>query len=85
MTEEKADAVAAAVPMGRRGTPFEIADAIAFLCSSYATYINGHTLVVDGGMAGGVGGGGKEASEKLSTVPEYPFTLHHQYDGDARS
>jgi 3-oxoacyl-[acyl-carrier protein] reductase len=36
-------------PMGRSGTPDEIAAAIAFLASEEASYITGHALVVDGG------------------------------------
>ena len=32
------------------GTPAEIAGTIAFLASDDATYINGATIVVDGGM-----------------------------------
>lgn len=36
-------------PMKRRGTPEEVADAVLFLCSSQASFIQGHALVVDGG------------------------------------
>ena len=39
----------AGVPMGRLGTPAEIAHAIAWLCSDEASYMVGHALVVDGG------------------------------------
>lgn len=38
------------VPMGRYGTPEEIAHAVAFLLSDEAGYINGHILAVDGGF-----------------------------------
>jgi len=37
------------VPMGAGGTPEDIADAIGFLCSSEAKFINGIVLPVDGG------------------------------------
>ena len=39
------------LPMGRLGTAEEIARAVAFLCSSDASYITGSTLRVDGGFA----------------------------------
>ncbi len=37
-------------PLRRTGTPDDIAGAIAFLCSEDASFITGHTLVVDGGL-----------------------------------
>jgi meso-butanediol dehydrogenase/(S,S)-butanediol dehydrogenase/diacetyl reductase len=37
-------------PLGRHGQAEEVAGAIAFLASDDATYVNGATLVVDGGM-----------------------------------
>ena len=36
-------------PVGRCGRPQDIAAAVAFLCSEDASFITGHTLVVDGG------------------------------------
>ncbi len=36
-------------PVGRPGTPAEVAGAVAFLCTRESSYITGATLVVDGG------------------------------------
>jgi len=41
--------VLAAHPMGRLGTPEDVAAAVLWLCSSGAGFITGHTLPVDGG------------------------------------
>jgi len=38
-----------AVPLGRLGTPMDVAHGALFLASDEASYINGHTLVIDGG------------------------------------
>ena len=49
-----------AIPLGRLGRVRDIADATVFLCSEAASYINGTTVVVDGGAwrakAGNPGG-----------------------------
>jgi 3-oxoacyl-[acyl-carrier protein] reductase len=41
---------AAQIPLGRLGTPDEIAAAVCFLASDEAAYITGHVLAVNGGM-----------------------------------
>ena len=38
------------VPLGRLGSAADVAEAVLFLCSDHASYINGHNLVVDGGL-----------------------------------
>jgi len=38
------------VPVGRLGSPEELAAAVAFLCSTRASYITGVALLVDGGL-----------------------------------
>ena len=51
MTEKIASRdVAKVVPMKRMGNPEEIASVVLFLLSDGASYINGETIVVDGGM-----------------------------------
>lgn len=45
-----------AIPLNRYGTEREIAEAVLFLCSDAASYVNGQTLAVDGGFdAVGIG------------------------------
>jgi NAD(P)-dependent dehydrogenase (short-subunit alcohol dehydrogenase family) len=43
------DQLKAIVPMGKRGTVEDVAAAVCFLASGEASYITGHSLVVDGG------------------------------------
>ena len=44
------EAMLAKIPLGRLGTPDDIAAAIGFLASDEAAYITGHVLAVNGGM-----------------------------------
>ena len=39
------------VPMGRKGSPDEVAKVVSFLASDESIYITGKDLSVDGGMA----------------------------------
>lgn len=47
--EEHHDALSAATPLGRLGTPEDVAGAALFLCSDAASWITGAHLVIDGG------------------------------------
>jgi 3-oxoacyl-[acyl-carrier protein] reductase len=49
-TEDSA-ADRAAIPLGRRGDPVDVAGAALFLISDLAAYISGHVLVIDGGAS----------------------------------
>lgn len=42
------------IPLGRHGTPEEVANLVAFLASEKASYIMGATMSVDGGMTKGL-------------------------------
>ena len=51
LDEKVLDGITAQIPLKRTGQPGDIASAVAFLCSPAASYITGHVLHVDGGMA----------------------------------
>ena len=44
----------AAIPVRRLGTPREVGDVVAFLCSERAAYVTGTVLSVDGGLTRGL-------------------------------
>jgi 3-oxoacyl-[acyl-carrier protein] reductase len=50
LPEERWAELVHAIPAGRAGTPEEIGELVAFLCSEQAAYITGGVFVADGGM-----------------------------------
>ena len=48
--EELLEQIKAETPLGRLGSPQDVADAVLFLASEAASFITGHVLVVDGGL-----------------------------------
>ena len=48
-TDELTERLKVTMPMGRRGTPEEVAEAVVWLCSDASSFVTGHPLAVDGG------------------------------------
>ena len=51
LSEELQQAILKQIPVSRFGIPEDVASVVAFLCSEEASYITGHVINVDGGLA----------------------------------
>jgi 3-oxoacyl-[acyl-carrier protein] reductase len=50
LPEAVTEALLGATPLGRLGSPADVAGAVRFLCSDEASFITGEVLLVDGGL-----------------------------------
>jgi len=69
------------VPLGRRGTPEEMANIFAFLASEEASYVTGALLLADGGVTPAKGMVGELVPDELRQAPEATLPLRHSHDG----
>jgi NAD(P)-dependent dehydrogenase (short-subunit alcohol dehydrogenase family) len=68
-------------PLGRLGTPEEVANVFAFLASDEASYVNGALWLVDGGDTVGKGLPGEEAPRAVRAPPRGKLHLAHAHEG----
>ena len=73
--------IIAATPLGRRGTPEEVANVYAFIASDEASYVTGALWLVDGGITVSKAIIGAEASKEVREQPVGELQLEHSHDG----
>jgi NAD(P)-dependent dehydrogenase (short-subunit alcohol dehydrogenase family) len=71
----------AATPLGRLGTPEEVANVYCFLASDEASYVTGAIFSVDGGITISKGPVGLEADRAVKKQPDSELRLSHSKDG----
>jgi len=70
-----------ATPLGRLGTPEEVANVYLFLASDEASFVTGAVYEVDGGITIGKGPIGEKADSRLKEQPADTLSLHHSMEG----
>jgi NAD(P)-dependent dehydrogenase (short-subunit alcohol dehydrogenase family) len=81
MDREMEKMMTQATPMGRLGTPEEVANVYCFLASDEASYVTGAIYAVDGGITTAKGPVGKKVPSSVAEQPPGRLELHHTYDG----
>ena len=81
MTAKMEKMVVESTPMGRLGTPEEVANIYAFLASDEASYVTGALFSVDGGVTVAKGSVGSEVPSRLRKEPKGELELEHAMDG----
>jgi NAD(P)-dependent dehydrogenase (short-subunit alcohol dehydrogenase family) len=75
------ETIGSMIPLGRRGTPEEIANIFAFLASDEASYVTGALWLADGGVTPAKSDIGTQVPADLRRAPEGVLTLKHSHDG----
>ncbi len=82
LDEAMANSIDDVVPLGRRGTPEEMANIYAFLASDEASYVTGALWLADGGVTPAKGAMGVDVPEPLRRPPAGVLPLRHSHDGE---
>ncbi len=75
------ESIGAMVPLGRRGTPEEMANIFAFLASDEASYVTGALWLADGGVTPAKSDIGTAVPDSLRAQPVGKLRLRHGHDG----
>lgn len=81
MDRQTEKTIVAATPMGRRGSPEEIANVFLFLASEEASYVTGAIYSADGGITVSKGAVGDQVPNKLKKMPKDGLRLRHKKQG----
>lgn len=81
MNKQMEETMVQATPLGRRGTPEEVANAYAFLASDEASFVTGTLFFVDGGVTVAKGPIGDQVPKALRQEPEGELELAHSHEG----